>query len=267
MQNIILSGATRGLGLELLKHFANKNYNLILISKSSKKLISLKKKFSKKGINLHVYPVDICKVHELKKIVKKILIKFERIDILINNAGIWGPIGSFEKIMWSKWIEALNINLIASIYLVKSVLPCMKKNNFGRIIQLSGGGATAPMPNFSSYAVSKTGIVRFVETISEECKEFNISINAVAPGAMNTRMLNIALKAGRKKLGEQYNKLLKQKKQGGAGFNKAIDLIDFLIRNGKISGKLISAIWDPWDKKNFIKKLNDKNIYTLRRQL
>ena len=60
MQNIILSGATRGLGLELLKHFANKNYNLILISKNSEKLISLKKKFSRKGINLHVYPVDIC---------------------------------------------------------------------------------------------------------------------------------------------------------------------------------------------------------------
>ena len=51
--------------------------------------------------------------------------------------------------------------------------------------------------------------------------------------------------------------ILKQKKQGGAGFNKAIGLIDFLIKNGKISGKLISAIWDPWDKKNFIKKLND----------
>jgi 3-oxoacyl-[acyl-carrier protein] reductase len=143
----------------------------------------------------------------------------------------------------------------------------MKKNNFGRIIQLSGGGATAPMPNFSSYAVSKTGIVRFVESIAEECRRFDISINSVAPGAMNTRMLDIALKAGRKKVGLHYNKLLKQKKDGGAGFNRAVGLINFLIINGKISGKLISAIWDPWDKKNFFKKLKDKDIYTLRRKL
>jgi len=267
MQNIILTGVTRGLGLELLNHYAKKKNNLILISKNSKRLIALKKKFKKKGIDLHIYSVNFCKINNLKRIITRILIKFGRIDILINNAGIWGPIGNFEKIIWNKWIEAININLIASAYLTRAVLPSMKKNNFGRIIQLSGGGATAPMPNFSSYAVSKTGIVRFVESISEECRRFNISINAVAPGAMNTRMLDIALKAGRKKVGDQYNKLLKQKKEGGVGFDKAIALIDFLIINRKISGKLISAIWDHWDKKNFIKKLNDKNIYTLRRQL
>jgi short-subunit dehydrogenase len=267
MQNIIITGVTRGLGLELLNYFINKQYNLILISKNKKQLINLKKKFKKKRINLHIYAVDLSKINNLKNIINKIIIKFKKIDILINNAGIWGPIGNFEKTKWSEWIEAININLIASIYLIKAILPSMKKNNFGRIIQLSGGGATAPMPNFSSYAVSKTGIVRFVESIAEECRRFDISINSVAPGAMNTRMLDIALKAGRKKVGLHYNKLLKQKKDGGAGFNRAVGLINFLIINGKISGKLISAIWDPWDKKNFFKKLKDKDIYTLRRKL
>jgi 3-oxoacyl-[acyl-carrier protein] reductase len=267
MRNIIITGVTRGLGLELLNYFINKHYNLILISKNKKQLINLKKKFQKKGIYLHVYVVDLSKINNLKNIVNKILIKFKKIDILINNAGIWGPIGNFEKTIWSEWIEAINVNLIASVYLIRAVLPSMKKNNFGRIIQLSGGGATAPMPNFSSYAVSKTGIVRFVESMAEECRNFNISINAVAPGAMNTRMLDIALKSGRTKVGAHYNKLLRQKKDGGVGFDRAVGLIDFLITNGKISGKLISAIWDPWDKKNFFKKLKDKDIYTLRRKL
>lgn len=267
MQNIIITGVTSGLGRELLIHFSKKNYNLIVISKNKKKLEYLKKKFRKKKINLHTYQVDLSKINILNSVIKKILIKFKKIDILINNAGVWGPIGNFEKIVWNKWIEAININLFSSAYLIRAVLPSMKKNNFGRIIQLSGGGATAPMPNFSSYTVSKTGIVRLVESIACECRGFNISINAVAPGAMNTKMLDIALKAGKKKVGENYHKLLKQKKDGGVGFYRAIDLIDFLIIKKKISGKLISAIWDPWNKKNFLKKTKDKNTYTLRRKL
>jgi len=266
-KNILLTGATKGLGFEILNYYVSKGYNLILISKNKKKLLNLKKKY-KKIINLNIFAVDLAKVERLNNTIKKIIKKFKKIDILINNAGVWGPIGNFDKNNWKKWLEALNINLISSSYLIKSVLPIMKKNNFGRIVQLSGGGATSPMPNFSSYAVSKTAVVRLVETISEECRSFNININAVAPGPMNTNMLNIALKSGKEKVGENhYNKLLKQKRKGGVGFYRTLSLIDFLIRNRKVSGKLISAIWDPWNKMNFKKKIKNKDIYTLRRKL
>jgi 3-oxoacyl-[acyl-carrier protein] reductase len=266
-KNILLTGATKGLGFEILNYYVSKGYNLILISKNKKKLLNLKKKY-KKIINLNIFAVDLAKVERLNNTIKKIIKKFKKIDILINNAGVWGPIGNFDKNNWKKWLEALNINLISSSYLIKSVLPIMKKNNFGRIVQLSGGGATSPMPNFSSYAVSKTAVVRLVETISEECRSFNININAVAPGPMNTNMLNIALKSGKEKVGEyHYNKLLQQKRKGGVGFYRTLSLIDFLIRNRKVSGKLISAIWDPWNKINFKKKIKNKDIYTLRRKL
>jgi short-subunit dehydrogenase len=269
MKNLILTGCTRGLGLEILKSLIIKKYNLILISKNKKKLLRLKKIYAgKKNVKVFIYSVDFSSLEKLRKTLNKIKVKFKRIDIIINNAGVWGPIGKFESSSWKKWISAININLFASIYLVKFFLSSMKKNNFGRIVQLSGGGATAPMPYFSAYAVSKTGIVRFVETISKECEKFNITINAVAPGAMNTQMLSTALRSGKKILGPHYKKLIKQKKEGGVGFDKAIELIHFLIDNNKFSGKLISAIWDKWNTKPFFyKALSKKNYFTLRRKI
>ena len=267
MKNLILTGSTSGLGFALFKSLINKNYNLILISKNKKKLIQLKKKYNKKK-NIYIYPVDISEIVKLKKVIDKILKKFKHIDVLINNAGVLGPIGKIEKNNWSKWTKTINTNLLASVLLIKNILPSMKKKKFGRIIQLSGGGATKSMPNFSAYAVSKTGIVRFVETIADECMKNNITINAVAPGAMNTNMLNSGLKAGRNVVGKNYYRaLMMQKKTGGVGFEKAIKLIEFLINNKNINGKLISAIWDNWRSKNFLKKSINKNMFTLRRKI
>ena len=125
------------------------------------------------------------------------------------------------------------------------------------------------MPNFSSYAVSKTGIVRFVETMSYELKGYGIYINAVAPGALNTKMLDQVLGSNPEKVGNEfYNRSVKQKENGGAGFQKGIDLINFLISDAgdKITGKLISAQWDNFEKwPDNIVKVTESDVYTLRR--
>ena len=148
-------------------------------------------------------------------------------------------------------------------------MPYFKKKNKGKIIQLSGGGAASPLPLISSYAVSKAAVVRFVENLSEELKDYKIDINAVAPGPLNTSMLDEVLKAGPKKVGKNfYNKSLKQKKTGGTPFIKACELILFLgskYSNG-IKGKLISALWDDWKNWiNYKELLQSSDAYTLRR--
>ena len=145
-------------------------------------------------------------------------------------------------------------------------MPYFKKRNKGKIIQLSGGGAASPLPFISSYAVSKAAIVRFVENLSEEVKNYNIYINAVAPGPLNTDMLKEVLKAGQKKVGKTYyNKALKRKKTEGISFSKACELILFLgskYSNG-ISGKLISALWDDWKNwPNYKELLQNSAAYT-----
>ena len=145
----------------------------------------------------------------------------------------------------------------------------MKKNKRGKIIQLSGGGATNPMPNLTAYAVSKVAIVRFVESVALEVKEYNIFINAIAPGPLNTRLLDEILEAGPDKVGQNfYNKSLMQREKGGASLQNAIDLSMFLSSNSSdgITGKLISAIWDNWqDWNQHLDELNNSDIYSLRR--
>jgi NAD(P)-dependent dehydrogenase (short-subunit alcohol dehydrogenase family) len=146
-------------------------------------------------------------------------------------------------------------------------LQCMIDNKKGKIINLSGGGSTSARPNFSAYAVAKTGIVRFTENLAEEVREFNIDVNAVAPGAVNTKMLDDVLNA-KSLAGKEYAEALNRKEKGGNDPELAADLIVFLASglSDGITGKLISAPWDPWNENSYQNELrNNKDIAVLRR--
>ena len=122
---------------------------------------------------------------------------------------------------------------------------------------------------FSSYAVSKAAIVRFVENLSEENNKFNIDINAVSPGILNTNMLDEILTTKKSMIGlKKYKKFLLAKKRGRNNIKKACELILFLgsSHSNGISGKLISAKWDNWKNWiNYKKNLRKSDLYTLRR--
>ena len=269
-KTIIITGANQGIGLEIAKSFYAKGSNIILCARNKKKLLSIKKKLVSKFKNkFFLEPLDISKKNQVDKFYKKIFKKNKKIDILINNAGIYGPKGSSETLNWNEWKNTLDINLLGSIYMTNKIIPHFKKKRYGKIIQISGGGAASAFPFFSPYSVSKVGIVRFIENISIELKKYNIYANSIAPGPVNTRMLDQVLKAGPKKVGKTFfQKSVKQKKQGGTDINKVLNLIEFLAhkKSDKISGKLISALWDNW--KVFPKnkqKLNNSDIGNLRR--
>ena len=195
--------------------------------------------------------------------------KMGRVDILVNNAGIYGPKGPTDSVDWVQWVQAINVNLLGSVLMCRAVIPHMKKQSYGKIVQLSGGGATNPLPNLSSYAVSKAGIVRFIEPLAIEASEYAIDANAIAPGALNTRMLDEILASDPEVVGKEfYERALRQKASGGAGLEKGARLAVFLgsADSDGITGKLISAIWDPWENLDRHKaNLEDSDIYTLRR--
>jgi 3-oxoacyl-[acyl-carrier protein] reductase len=148
-------------------------------------------------------------------------------------------------------------------------MPHFKKQRYGKVIQLSGGGATNPLPKISAYAVSKAAIVRFSETLAKEVRGFGIDVNALAPGALNTRMLEEVLMAGPEIVGKDfYERSLKQKKSGGASIDRAAELALFLAssQSDGITGKLISAAWDNWEEwPNHISELDRTDAFTLRR--
>ena len=269
---VIITGASKGLGYQIAKSYLKNGSNLMICSSNPHKIekaYNKLKKLKKKNQKISYATIDVSSQKQVEKLVAHTIKKFKKIDILINNAGIYGPKGFIEKISWEAWVKTIKVNLFGSILLCRAVLPHFKSYNKGKIIQLSGGGVAGPLPRISGYGVSKAGIVKFIESLSEEVKKYNIDINSVAPGAINTDMLKEVLKAGPKKIGMYfYKKALKQKRLGGTSFKKACDLILFLgsERSDGIKGKLISALWDDW--KNFDKHkkiLQNSDIYTLRR--
>jgi NAD(P)-dependent dehydrogenase (short-subunit alcohol dehydrogenase family) len=201
--------------------------------------------------------------------IQETLDEFPSLDILVNNAGVYGPKGDLEKTNWQEWVDAIHINLLGTVYPCRSVLPSLKERRYGKIINLSGGGATAPLPRLSAYATSKAAVVRFTETLAEETKEFRIDVNAIAPGALNTRLLDEVLNAGPERVGtEFFEKAKKQKAGGGSSLENAASLCVFLASSASdgITGKLISAVWDPWkDLPRYREELKNSDIYTLRR--
>ena len=107
------------------------------------------------------------------------------LTILVNNAGVYGPMGRIEDIDWDEWVQALQINLFGTVLMCRAILPHLREQGYGKIINLSGGGATAPLPRISAYAASKAAVVRFTETLAEEVRDDHIDVNAIAPGAQH----------------------------------------------------------------------------------
>ena len=204
----LITGASRGLGLNIANEFYINGSNIVLISRNLKDLKIDKKKIENKNLKNEIYMIvgDISKKKISEGIVKKSLDKFGKIDYLINNAGIYGPIGQIDTVNYKDILETINTNILGSLNMSLAVIPHMKKNKKGKIIQIAGGGATKPIENFSIYSLSKSAIVRFTETIAHELYSYNININSVSPGFLKTRMTDQVIKAGGKKAGEQYYK-------------------------------------------------------------
>ena len=268
----IITGASQGLGLEIATQYVAAGASVIICARDegmlSKAADVLKRSASNDQVISHIV-ADVAESEAVDALIDFAIDKMGRIDILVNNAGIYGPKGPTDSVDWAQWVQAINVNLLGSVLMCRAVITHMKRQGYGKIVQLSGGGAANPLPNLSSYAVSKAGIVRFIETLAIEVAEYGIDANAIAPGALNTRMLDEILASDSETVGKEfYERALQQKASGGAGLEKGASLAVFLGSAGSdgITGKLISALWDPWEELDRHKAdLEDSDIYTLRR--
>ncbi len=268
----IITGANQGLGLEIARKYASSGAHLMLCARNINLLETATHEVAKLAGSEQkiVYQVaDVSKESDVNELVAATIAQLGGCHILVNNAGVYGPKGEIDSIDWADWIQAIEINIFGSILMSRAVLPHFKMQRYGKIIQLSGGGATNPMPRLSAYAVSKAAIVRYAESLAEEVRGSGIDVNSIAPGALNTRMLEEVLAAGPDKVGKEfYERSLQQKETGGAGLNKGADLALFLASSASdgITAKLISAIWDKWqDWPKHLDQLSASDAYTLRR--
>jgi NAD(P)-dependent dehydrogenase (short-subunit alcohol dehydrogenase family) len=269
----IITGASQGLGLEIAKAFLSAGASVCVCARDAQVLEQSAEQlraYAQPNQKVIVEAGDVSKEDDTNRIVATAANAFgQRIDILVNNAGVYGPKGPTEDIPWSEWTRAMEINLYGSVLMARAVVPYMKQSHYGKIIQLSGGGATQPMARFTAYAASKAAVVRFADSLAEELKSDRIDVNSIAAGALNTRFLDEVLEAGPEKVGEAfYKRSLEQKHKGGAPFEKPVALCLFLASHASdgISGKLISALWDNWeDFPQHKEVLATSDVYTIRR--
>lgn len=271
-KTILITGATGGFGSTLATNFAKAGADLVLLGRNRRALeILIQRLSSDLGQNQKAQSIvaDLKALDDIPQVVTSLFDQFGVPHILINNAGIQGPIGRAWENNWQAWRETIVVNFLAPVALCRAVVPKMLERGNGKIINISGGGAATPRPNFTAYSCSKAAIVRFSETLAEELRGTGITVNCIAPGALNTKMTQAVLDAGSKLAGEkEYKGAFQLNLKSDLVMTRAADMVVFLASSAcdGITGKLISAVWDPWETlPEHIEELNKTDIYTLRR--
>lgn len=246
----LVTGGSRGIGKAIARAFLREGANVMLAARSEAELnaahLELSEEFGKTRVAICV--TDVSREEDVKKIVAETLRNFSKIDIVVNAAGIYGPIGPSEKVDFEAWKRTFEINVFGTFKVFQEVAPHMMKQRKGKIINFSGGG-DGPFPRFSAYSASKVSVVRLTETLAAEMKEYGVDVNAIAPGGVNTLFLDQAIAAGEGAVGkEQYARFLKQREAGGVSPDEAAELCVFLASDASdgLSGRFISAVWDDW---------------------
>lgn len=186
-KTVLITGGSRGIGAACVKLFAKSKADVAFTYNSNQiaanKLIEEVASTSK----IKSYRVDLISEREIESSVKEIISDFGRIDILVNNAGIW-KFGKAEELTLKEWDETIRVNLTGTFLFTKAVIPKMKENKFGRIINISSTAGQRGEPFYSHYASSKGGVIALTKSLAAELGEYNINVNCIAPGWVITDM-------------------------------------------------------------------------------
>jgi NAD(P)-dependent dehydrogenase (short-subunit alcohol dehydrogenase family) len=263
---IVITGGSRGIGAAIAEMCAKAGAKVFIGARSKTEVEQTAKTLnelvagSTQGL--------LCDVGDAKMLDRFMLEaaqKTGRIDGLVCAAGIYGAIGPFADRPFEEWERGIQINLVGTARSIYAALPFMKDD--ARVVLFSGGGQAA-MPNFSSYVTSKGGIWRLTETLGAELAPKGVFVNAIAPGAVNTKFLDEIMKAGETRVGKDFfEKSLKQKASGGESPQKAAELVMYLLssKSKGLFGKTLSALWDPYEKFTNLENLSRSDQYCMRR--
>ena len=253
---IAITGSSSGIGQFLAESLAGKGHEVCRLARSPQDGFS--------------FECDVSDWNAVQSCAEKISAKWDSLDALICCAGIQEPIGPAMEIDPLAWRKNLAVNLDGTFFTIRALYPLLKKSSTrAKVICFSGGGSTSPRPNFAAYGVAKTGVVRLVEILASEWSGNPPDINAIAPGAIFTKMTEEVLARGEKLAGQkEFESAAKLQRDNSAKLEKVLGLVETLLskQSAGISGKLISAPWDPWQNLPALREeLMKSDIFTLRR--
>jgi 3-oxoacyl-[acyl-carrier protein] reductase len=267
----LITGASQGLGAAIAEHFLADGANVVLCARNAEDLEAQRNRLAAVygADRVWARPADVSIKSDVDALFDEARSHLGHLDILVNNAGVYGPMDSIDAVDWGEWMEAIAINLIGTAYCARKAVMIFKPQRYGKILMVSGGGATNPLPGISAYAASKAAIVRFTETLALETREWNIDVNAIAPGALMTRLTDQLIAAGPERVGATLHaRMVKLKQEGGTPLALGAALCGYLAsaESDGLTGRLIAAPWDPWPfSEEHRREITESDIYTLRR--
>jgi 3-oxoacyl-[acyl-carrier protein] reductase len=265
MMRIVLTGSSSGIGRALTERLLAHGHHVWGLARSDQSSF-----VTGSGGAFHAARCDVAEWTQVESAAREILSVWPEIDALVTCAGLQGAIGRTVTIAPPQWTATVRVNLDGTFHAIRAFHAALHRApRRAKIVCFSGGGATKARPNFSAYAAAKAAVVRLVENIAEEERAARLDINAIAPGAINTRLTDEVVALGPGVVGEaEYQAALKQKTKGGASLGRVLDLVEWLLSPASdgISGRLLSAPWDPWPTLAQHKdELAGSDTYTLRR--
>ena len=204
----IVTGGGRGLGRSVALAFGKQGAKVVLAARTLEEIDHVAEELRSLKKEAIAVPTDVSNEDQVNHLVKMTLEAFGTIDILVNNAGSRGPIGPIHQISLSDWEETLKVNLTGAFLCTKAVLPVLMEKREGKIINVAT--TLTPRPNLTPYMVAKAGLIHFTKQLSRELKDYNVQVNVIHPGVMDTRMQEEIRKAGVKAIGTDMFERLKE---------------------------------------------------------
>lgn len=183
----IVTGASRGIGWEIALGFADEGADLVVCARDGARLERLVGEIERRGRRALAVKADVAVVPDVERLVEQTLAGFGRVDVLCNNAGVLHR-GRVDELDPAQWDEMVAVNLRGPFLCSRAVLPYMKRQDYGRIVDMSSGSAINCTPGFSAYSASKAALNALSRTLANEVAGFNILVNAMSPGFLKTDM-------------------------------------------------------------------------------
>ena len=184
----VITGGAQGFGLAITKRIIQSNGNVIIWDIDKDAISKAKNEISSNNISSQ--EVDVTDFKVIEKSIKELELKFGKIDIFVNNAGITGMNAKVWEYPLEEWKKVIELNLNSTFYCCKAIVPHMVKNNYGRIINIASIAGKEGNPNASAYSTSKAGVIGLTKSLGKELADKNIAVNCVTPAAAKTRIFD-----------------------------------------------------------------------------